>query len=140
MKKLDIGGLFSIFSANDDEVLKEHGVVDYSNSPIILFGRVVRGVENFYIIDMLYTSRYGERYAEVQDNIKLLYFLDLMKHFESLKDLTSDTISSIEDQLGITAIDYALQEMIDFFLSLEYYEQCAVLKKYLDFFSLKKLV
>ena len=89
---------------------------------------------------MLYTSRYGERYAEVQDNIKLLYFLDLMKHFESLKDLTSDTISSIEDQLGITAIDYALQEMIDFFLSLEYYEQCAVLKKYLDLFSLKKLV
>lgn len=140
MKKLDTGNLFSIFSANDDDVFKEHGVLDYSNSPIILFGRVVRGVENFYIIDMLYISRFGERYLEVQDEIKLMYFLDLMKHFERLKDLTSDTVSTIEDQLGITAIDYALQQMIDFFLELEYYEQCAILKSYLDLFSLKKLV
>lgn len=140
MKKLNSNTLFDIFSIGDEEVYAEHGITDLLDNPVIQFGMIVRGVENYYIIDKLYERKFGEEYSISRNSIKVKYFIGLLKYLERIKDIQADTLSIIEDEFGIESINYALEEMLEVFVSVEYYEQCAILKKYLDLFSLKKLV
>lgn len=140
MKKLLTNQLFDIFEKGDEEVYREHGVEDVLDNSFILLGMVIRGVENYYIIDQLYKKKYGEEYSSQRESIKLKYFMGLMKYLERVKEIHLDTLSIIEDEFSLSAIEYAFSEMTDFFISIEYYEQCSILKKYLDLFSLNKLV
>jgi hypothetical protein len=140
MKRLDSKTLFDVFQAGDEEVYKEHGVEDILDNSFVLLGMVIRGVENYYIIDQLYKKKYGEEYDSQRENIKLTYFKGLMRYLERIGEIPLDTLSMIEDEFGISAIDYAFSEMTEFFISVEYYEECSTLKKYLDLFSLNKLV
>lgn len=140
MKRLDGKSLFDIFQVGDEEVYAEHGVEDVLDNSFVLLGMVIRGVENYYIIDQLYKKKYAEEYDSIRENIKLNYFMGLMKYLERIKEIQLDTLSIIEDEFSISAIEYAFSEMTDFFISIEYYEQCSILKKYLDLFSLNKLV
>jgi hypothetical protein len=140
MKKVPINRLFSIFQVGDEEVYKEHGVKDVLDNSFVLFGMVIRGVENYYIIDQLYFTRYGEQYLSVRDSIKLQYFNGLVKYLGRINEIEQPIINMLIDEFGEGAIHYAFHEMIDFYVSIEYYEQCSILKKYFDLFSLKKLV
>ena len=51
MKKLNSDDLFNIFSIGDEEIYREHKIEDLMDNTFILFGMVVRGVENYFIID-----------------------------------------------------------------------------------------
>lgn len=139
MKKLSTNQLFDIFEKGDEEIFKEHGVEDLLDNTYILFGMVVRGVENFYIIDQLYATRYGEHYYQVKDSIKLKYFSGLMNYLERIKDLPTDLVPFIEDEFDKQSIHYAFNELMDLFIEVEYYEKCAILKKYFELFSIKQL-
>lgn len=140
MKKLNTNQLFDIFSIGDEEVYKEHQVEDVLNNSFVLFGMAVKGVENYYIIDQLYEKRYGEQYDSVRESIKLKYFIGLVRYLERIEEIPEDTLHIIEDEFGIQAIDYALQEMLDLFIEVEYYEKCSILSKFQQLFSLNQLV
>jgi hypothetical protein len=134
MKKLNSDDLFNIFSIGDEEIYKEHKIEDMMDNTFILFGMVVRGVENYFIIDKMYASRYQERYDSVRENIKLKYFNGLVNYLERIKALQSDTVMDIEDEFGLQAIKYALEEMLEFYKELEMYEKCAIIFKYHQLF------
>jgi hypothetical protein len=136
MKKLDSQNLFKAFSLEGDETNK---LPEVPNDSFILFGTVLRGVESFYIIDQLYQMRYKDQYELVREKIKLKYFSGLMKYIDRIDDMSLDTVMYIEDEFGGQAIKYALEEMLQFFEQIEYYEQCITLKKYFDIFLEKKL-
>lgn len=140
MKKLNTNQLFNIFQIGDEEVYREHQVEDVLDNSFVLFGMVVKGVENYYIIDQLYQKRYGEQYDCVRDSIKLKYFIRLVRYLERIKEIPGDTLHTIEDEFGLQAIDYVLQEMLDLFIEEEYYEKCTVLSKFQQLFSLNQLV
>ena len=134
MKKLNSDDLFNIFSIGDEEIYKEHNIEDMMDNTFILFGMVVRGVENYFIIDKMYDSRYQERYDSVRENIKLKYFNGLVNYLERIKVLQSDTVIDIEDEFGLQAIKYALEELLEFYKELEMYEKCAIIFKYYQLF------
>ena len=136
MKKLDSQNLFKAFSLEGDET---NELPEVPNDSFILFGTVLRGVESFYIIDQLYQMRYKDQYELVREKIKLKYFTGLMKYIDRIDDMSLDTVMYIEDEFGGQAIKYALEEMLQFFEQIEYYEQCITLKKYFDIFLQKKL-
>lgn len=140
MKKLNTNQLFDIFQIGDEEVYREHQAEDVLDNSFVLFGMVVKGVENYYIIDQLYEKRYGQQYDSVRDSIKLKYFIGLVRYLERIKEIPEDTLHTIEDEFGLQAIDYALQEMLDLFIEEEYYEKCTVLSKFQQLFSLNQLV
>jgi len=139
MKKLSTNQLFDIFEKGDEEIFKEHGVEDLLDNTYILFGMVVRGVENFYIIDQIYTTKYSQHYTQIKDSIKLKYFLGLMNYLERIKDLPTDLVPFMEDEFDKQSIHYAFNELMDLFIEVEYYEKCAILKKYFELFSIKQL-
>jgi hypothetical protein len=140
MKKLDTNQLFDIFQIGDEEIYKEHQAEDVLDNSFVLFGMVIKGVENYYIIDQLYQKKYQEQYDSVRDSIKLKYFIGLVRYLERIGEIPEDTLYIIEDEFGLQAIDYALQEMLDLFIEVEHYEKCTVLSKFQRLFSLNQLV
>ena len=140
MKKLDTNQLFDIFQIGDEEIYKEHQAEDILDNSFVLFGMVIKGVENYYIIDQLYQKKYQEQYDSVRDSIKLKYFIGLVRYLERIGEIPEDTLYIIEDEFGLQAIDYALQEMLDLFIEVEHYEKCTVLSKFQRLFSLNQLV
>jgi hypothetical protein len=134
MKKLNSNDLFNIFSIGDEEIYKEHKIEDMMDNTFILFGMVVRGVENYFIIDKMYASRFQERYDSVRENIKLKYYNGLVNYLERIKALQSDTVLFLEDEFGSQAIKYALEEMLEFYKELEMYEKCAIIFKFYELF------
>lgn len=139
MKKLATDQLFDIFEKGDEEIYKEHGIENILDNTYVLFGMVVRGVENFYIIDQLYSTRYGEQYFTVRDSIKLKYFSGLMKYLERIGEVPADLVPFIEDEFDKQSIHYAFNELMNLFIEVEYYEKCAILKKYFELFYIKQL-
>jgi hypothetical protein len=137
MKKLNSSDLFSIFTLGDEEVYKEHNIEDVMDNSFILFGMVVRGVENYFIIDKIYAHRYGDRYDSVCDSIKLKYFNGLVNYLERIEDLHSDTVNDLKDEFGPQAINYALEEMLNFYEEKEVYEKCAVIYRFYQLFFKK---
>ena len=137
MKKLNSNDLFNIFSIGDEEIYKEHKIEDMMDNTFILFGMVVRGVENYFIIDKMYASRFQERYDSVRENIKLKYYNGLVNYLERIEALQSDTVLFLEDEFGSQAIKYALEEMLEFYKELEMYEKCAVIYKFYELFFIK---
>jgi hypothetical protein len=140
MKKLDTNQLFDIFQMGDEEIYREHQVEDVLDNSFILFGMVIKGVENYYIIDQLYQKKYQEQYDSVRESIKLKYFIGLVRYLERIGEIPEDTLYIIEDEFGLQAIDYALQEMLDLFIEVEHYEKCTILSKFQRLFSLNQLV
>lgn len=140
MKKLDTNQLFDIFQMGDEEIYKEHQAEDVLDNSFVLFGMVIKGVENYYIIDQLYKKKYQEQYDSVRDSIKLKYFIGLVRYLERIGEIPEDTLYIIEDEFGLQAIEYALQEMLDLFIEVEHYEKCTVLSKFQRLFSLNQLV
>jgi len=134
MKKLNSDDLFNIFSIGDEEIYKEHKIEDLMDNTFILFGMVVRGVENYFIIDKMYAHRYQERYDSVRENIKLKYFNGLVNYLERIEALQSDTVMDLEDEFGLQAIKYALEELLEFYKELEMYEKCAIIYKFYELF------
>ena len=137
MKKLNSDDLFNIFSIGDEEIYKEHKIEDLMDNTFILFGMVVRGVENYFIIDKMYANRYQERYDSVRENIKLKYFNGLINYLERVKVLQVDTVEELKDEFGPQAIKYALEEMLEFYKELEMYEKCAIIFKFYELFFKK---
>ena len=137
MKKLNSDDLFNIFSIGDEEIYKEHKIEEVMDNSFILLGMVIRGVENYYIIDKMYANRYQEHYDSVRDSIKLKYFNGLVNYLERAGTIQSDTVEDLIGEFGPQAIHYALEELLEFYKELEFYEKCAIIFKFYEFFSLK---
>jgi hypothetical protein len=121
-------------------VYREHQSENVLDNTFVLFGTVVKGVENYYIIDQLYEKRYGQQYDCVRDSIKLKYFIGLMRYLERIEEIPEVTIVSLQDEFGLQSINYALQEILDLFIEEEYYEKCIILSKFQQLFLLNQLV
>ena len=134
MKKIDRDTLFTIFEIGDEEVYNENGVSDILYDSTVLFNMAVRGVENYYLMEQMYTNKYGESFTSVKESIKLKYFIGLLRYLERIDLSQAETLYQLKDVFGEQSIHYALREMIDFFEKLEMYEYCAILFKFYKVF------
>lgn len=135
MKDLDGDSLFSIFDRGDEEVYTDTKQnVDLSDNALLM-GMVIRGVDNYFLLDKIYFNRYGEYYLSVKEKIKLKYFIRLLEYLTRVNEISLETISYIVDEFGLKAIIYSFQSMLSLFEEKEMYEDCVVVKKYLDLFQ-----
>jgi hypothetical protein len=132
MKKLDSKGLFDIFSQGDEVIYHEHGIPEALDNNFVLFGTVVRGVENYFIIDKIYSYKFGEEYDSVSDSIKMKYFNGLINYLERIDVSQSDTLKDLLDEFEPQVIKNVLQELLDFYEQKEVYEKCAIIFKFFD--------
>lgn len=132
MQPLDPNTLFSIFEQGDEAVYAENGVEDILDNPYVLIGMVIKGLENYQLIDTMYLRSYKEEYSKVRDSVKLKYYNGLYGYLIRLDSTKFSTIYSIGDAFDSQEVLYGLTTLLLFYEDLEEYEKCAVIKRYID--------
>ena len=137
MKKLNSKELFDIFSQGDEAIYAEHGVEDLLDNSFVLFGMVVRGVENYFIIDKICRYKFGQEYDSVRDSIKMKYFNGLLIYLDRIDISHGDTLKDLLIEFEPQVVRHALQQLLDFYETKELYEKCAIIFKFFDLFFKK---
>lgn len=135
MKELDPSKLFELFSKEEEyqEDIQQKTLVG-NNNPFILMGMVVRGVENFYILQEIHSSRNNREdltKEERRNQIKYSYYKSLFKYIERINQ---DSMLDLEQCLihDIEIITLALNDILSLFESYEEYERCSIIKSLQD--------
>ena len=139
MHKLDPHTLFSIFEQGDEEIYRENNVEELLDNPYVLIGMVVTGVENFYMIDKMYTLKHEEEYGRVREKVKLKYFNKLCRYLDRVTPLEMEVAYSIGTDYELDRAIQAMNDILYFFENIEMYEKCAKIKQYTDLLLNKKL-
>lgn len=140
MKPLDKHNLFSIFQAGDEEVYREHNLEDTLKNPYVLMGMVLRGLQNYELMDMMYTRSYPKEYAEIAKKIQHKYFTTLYTYLTRIDSTKFETVYTIGESFHKQDVLIGLTDLLDFFVEVEEYEKCAVIKRYIDLLCTKEVV
>lgn len=132
MQPIDPHTLFSIFEQGDEEVYKEHGVEEILENPFVLIGMVVRGIENYHMMDMMYTRRYPKEYANVKEITKYKYYTKLFSYLERIDSTSFKEVYKVGESFEIKSVEKGLYTLMMYFQNIEHYEKCAVIKRYYD--------
>lgn len=132
MQPIDPHTLFSIFEQGDEAVYRENGVEDVLSNPYVLIGMVIKGLENYQLMDSMYMRSYPKEYQAVRDNVKLKYYNNLYQYLLRIDSTSFESIYSIGEAYDIQQVIFGLDTMLYYFETLEMYEKCAVIKQYMD--------
>lgn len=133
MQPLDKQSLFSIFEQGDEAIYKEAGAEEQLQNPFVLMGMVIRGLENYDIMDMMYMKRHPENYKRVRAITKFKYFNKLYGYLNRIDiDKLPKEIYKVSESFGREGSYVSLENMLRYFEKIEHYEKCAVVKKYQD--------
>jgi len=132
MQPIDPNTLFSIFEQGDEQVYQENGVEEVLDNPYVLLGMVIRGLQNYTLIDLMYSRTYSDEYEKVRDNVKLKYYTGLFNYLTRLDSKKFETIYSIGDAFDTQEVLHGLSTLLFFFEDIEQYEKCAIIKNYID--------
>lgn len=131
MGKVNPDNLFSIFDQDDTQIYHHHNLEDISSIPFVKLTMVVTGVDNYYTMDFLYNSRFKEHYQRVQENIKYKYYSKLYNYLMSVSLEDALSVLNIAKDYEINKADKAFQDLLTYFESIEEYEKCSGIIKYI---------
>lgn len=132
MQQLDPHTLFSIFEQGDEAVYKEHGMEDVLSNPYVLIGMVIRGLENYSIMDMMYMRSYPEQYKAVRDTVKHKYYNNLYNYLTRINLDSFEARYTVGETYDSQDVLFGLDTMLYYYEERELYEKCAVIKRYMD--------
>ena len=130
MQPLDKHTLFSIFEQGDEEVYIEHGVEDILQNPYVLMGMVIRGLENFQLMDLMYKRNFPKEYGKIKKSLKYKYYTKLFHYLERIDSSNFDPKHGIGESFDVESIEFGLNSLRLYFEDIEEYEKCAVIVKY----------
>ena len=130
MQPIDPNTLFSIFEQGDEAIYKEHGLEGALDNPFVLMGMVLRGIENYNLMDIMYMRQYPEHYKKVRRITKYKYFNKLYGYLSRIRTQDFNETYSIGESFEIKNVDRALNTLRGYYEGLEEYEKCAVIRDY----------
>ena len=137
MQPLDKNTLFSIFEQGDEEIYREYGMEGQLDNPFVLLGMVIRGLENYQLMDMMYMKRYPQHYKEVRNITKYKYYNKLYRYLNRIDSKEFSSVYKIGESFDMVKVMSSLEDMLRFYEGIEHYEKCAVIKRYQDLVSNK---
>ena len=132
MQPINPHSLFSIFEQGDEEVYKEHGVEEHLDNPFVLMGMVLRGINNYHLMDIMYMRQYPEQYKGVRKVTKYKYYNKLLSYLTKIDSTNFDTIYKIGESFETGQAFIGLDTLRRYYESIEQYEKCAIVKRYQD--------
>lgn len=132
MKKIDIDTIFKIFDQDDREIYEQAGLSDLFYDERILLNVVVRGIENYWKLDELYTNKEPIRYEQIKHKVKVKFFNKMYNFFNRINQNNLESFYYTVQDLGYGTVETALQEFLDHFVELEEYEKCCSINKSLN--------
>jgi hypothetical protein len=140
MQPIDPHTLFSIFESGDEGVYIENGVEEVLKNPYVLMGIVLKGLENWMLMDELYKKKYPEQYKEVRNAIRWKYNIKLYGYLTRIDLDTLGQEFNIGESFPLQGVANGLNHLIRYYERYEEYERCAVIKKYYDYLLRDALV
>ena len=131
MQPLDKNTLFSIFESGDEEIYKEHSLEDALKNPYVLMGMVLNGLQSYILMDVMYKRNYPQEYERVSASIKYKYYSRIYSYLTRINSDSFETIYTIGSSYERDDVFKGLDEMRLYFESVEEYEKCNVIKKYI---------
>lgn len=132
MQHIDPNTLFSIFEQGDEAIYKEHKEEQHLDNPYVLMGMVMRGIENYHLMDMMYLKKYPKEYTIIRKVTKYKYISKLYNYLLNIDSVEFNTEHSIGDSFDIKEVLGALDYLRKYYEEIEHYEKCAVIKRYID--------
>ena len=132
MQNLDPDSLFNIFEQGDEEVYDEHGMTDVLGNPYVLMGMVLRGVENYKLLEIIVQKRYPDEWKTQKDNVKHKYYTKLYAYLERIDIDDNKQQYKISNAYDLEETAYGLGRLLYHFEDVEDYMKCATIKKYID--------
>lgn len=132
MQPINPHSLFSIFEQGDEEVYKEHGVEEHLENPFVLMGMVLRGIDNYHLMDIMYMRQYPEQYKGVRKVTKYKYYNKLLSYLTKIDSTNFDTVYKIGESFETGQAFIGLDTLRKYYESIEQYEKCAIVKRYQD--------
>jgi hypothetical protein len=132
MQKMDPHTLFSIFEQGDEQIYKEHGLEDTLDNPFVLMGMVVRGLDNYHLMDQMYMRQYPKRYKQVRRLTKYKYFNKLFGYLTRIDSTNFDQFYKIGESFDKSHVFNVLDYLRLYYEDIEEYEKCAIVKRYID--------
>lgn len=139
MSKLDPHTLFSIFEQGDEEIYKEHNQEDVLKNPFVLMGMVLRGLENFQLLSLIYYKKEPKLFKRIEKEVQHKYYNKLFGYLTRIDVTKLETAYHIGESYSSTEITMALDELINFYVKVEEYEKCATIVKYKDLLILEEV-
>ena len=135
MKELDPSRLFDLF--DKEEEIQEQSIDKKwisKNNPFILMGMVVRGVENFYILQEIHSSKNSREDLNKEEKRKVIKYSYYKSLFKYIQRINQDSMLDLEQCLihDIEIITLALNDILSLFESYEEYEKCSIIKSLQD--------
>ena len=122
----------SIFDYDDQDDLNKEGfakaVIDYTQHPYIIFGTVIKCVENFFIISEMYRQKYGEKYQAIEQTVRKAYFDRVYTYLDKFDESKYEHVVEAR-KFTPQEIAFAMEELRDHFEGTEEYERCARIQK-----------
>lgn len=122
----------SIFDYDDQDDLNKEGfakaVIDYTQHPYIIFGTVIKCVENFFIISEMYRKKYGEKYQSIEQTVRKAYFDRVYTYLERFDESKYEHVVEAK-KFTPQEIAFAMEELRDHYEGIEEYERCARIQK-----------
>jgi len=127
MKRLD-PSFFDMFDYSDERDLERAGAIealsDFLEHPYIIFGSVIRGVENYYIVREMFSRKYKEQFGSIEESLQNKYFNRLYTMLERFDESNCDHVLEAE-RFEKHESGWALLELRKHFETIEDYEKCA---------------
>ena len=127
MKRLD-PSFFDMFDYSDERDLERAGAIealsDFLEHPYIIFGSVIRGMENYYIVREMYSRKYGDKFAAIEESLQNKYFNRLYIMLERFDESNCDHVLEAQ-RFEKHESGWALLELREYFEAIEDYEKCA---------------
>ena len=139
MNKLDPHTLFSIFEQGDEEIYIEHGQQDVLKNPFVLMGMVLRGLENYRLMALIYHRKYPEMFERQEGHIKHKYYNKLYGYLNRIDIRQLEIAYHVGESYSRDEISLALDELTNFFIKVEEYEKCAKIVQYKELLVLEEV-
>ena len=95
-------------------------------------GMVLRGMENYNIMDNMYKKQYPKEYEKVRRVVQYRYFNRLYSYLTRIDKITVESIYRIGESFEKGSVFLSLDDLRSFFEQLEEYEKCSIIKKFQD--------
>jgi len=74
MKDINVDIIFEVFNQGDEIIYRNAGLEHVMDEDVILLNTAVRGIENYWKLDEIFSNKQGERYEDIRMQVKIKYF------------------------------------------------------------------
>ena len=131
MNSLNIDLIFEVFNQGDEVIYKEAGLENLMNEDAVLLNTAVRGIESYWRLDEMFTSRKYDEYQKVRHLVKSRYFSKMFGYLNKVSYTKLEPFFDTIGDLGYGTVENSLEEYLEHFIFTEEYEKCTVIKKLL---------